>query len=429
MSRRSEALALGSQASDYGIEPCAAGEPSLPASRRQEQPVAIIRIARLWPGGERAAAAALSPVAAIDVDPSKDSLEAFGSEDAAHVPPAPITVPAEKTSAPVAGRRGSQPLTVVSMWLLIMILGATAGATGVWAYRQQMAMPTMGSLTIQTSPAGVPVGVDGRSAGVTPLTLTLTPASYRVQVGEGSQRRDLTVSISAGSTIFQHLEIPVPAPTDVATTGALRIQTEPAGQMVNVDGVDRGPSPLTIQELTAGDHAVVVRGVRGTVRRTVAVKAGETFSLLVAPVAPSAPAPGWLSVHSPSRLEIREGGKLLGTTETEQIMLPSGHHEIELVNDAVGYRSRREIEVAPGQVTSVPVELPFGALSINAKPWAEVWISGERVGETPIANLARRIGTYDVVFRHPELGERRETVNVTLRQPVRLGVDMRSRQQ
>jgi PEGA domain len=429
MSRRSEALALESQASDYDIEPCAAGEPSLSASRRQQQPVAIIRIARLWPGGERAAAAALPPLAAIDIDPVKDSLDAFGSEGAADLPALSIAAPAEEPSAPAAGPRGSQPLTVVSMWLLITILGATAGATGVWAYRQQMAMPTMGSLTIQTSPSGLPVGVDGRSAGVTPVTLTLTPASYRVQVGEGSQRRDLTVSISAGSTILQHLEIPAPVPTEVATTGALRIQTEPAGQMVNVDGVDRGASPLTIQELTAGDHTVLVRGVRGTVRRTVAVKAGETFSLLVAPVAPSAPAPGWLSVHSPSRLEIREGGKLLGTTETEQIMLPSGHHEIELANDAVGYRSRREVEVAPGQVTSVPVELPYGALSINAQPWAEVWINGERVGETPIANLARRIGTYDVVFRHPEFGERRETVNVTLRQPVRLGVDMRSRQQ
>lgn len=429
MSRRSEALALESQASEYHIDPCAADEPSLPASRRQQQPVAIIRIARLWPGGERAAVAALPPLSTIDIDPVKDSLDAFGSEGAPNPAAVPIVAPAAQTSAPVAGPRGSQPLTVVALWLLIMILGAAAGGTGVWAYRQQMAMPTMGSLTIQTSPAGLPVGVDGRSAGVTPVTLTLTPSSYRVQVGEGSQRRDLTVSISAGSAILQHFEIPAAEPSEVATTGALRIQTEPTGQMVNVDGVDRGASPLTIQELTAGDHAVVVRGARGTVRRTVAVKAGETFSLLVAPVAPSAPAPGWLSVHSASRLEIREGGKLLGTTETEQIMLPSGHHEIELANDVVGYRARREIEVVPGQVTSVPVELPYGALSINAQPWAEVWINGERVGETPIANLARRIGTYDVVFRHPELGERRETVNVTLRQPVRLGVDMRSRQQ
>ena len=37
----------------------------------------------------------------------------------------------------------------------------------------------------------------------------------------------------------------------------------------------------------------------------------------------------------------------------------------------------------------------------------------------------RRVGSYEVVFRHPQLGERRENVLVTLRQPVRLGVDMR----
>jgi hypothetical protein len=54
-------------------------------------------------------------------------------------------------------------------------------------------------------------------------------------------------------------------------------------------------------------------------------------------------------------------------------------------------------------------------------------MNGERVGETPIANLSKRVGTYEVVFKHPELGERRETMTVTLRQPSRLGVDMRSK--
>jgi hypothetical protein len=73
------------------------------------------------------------------------------------------------------------------------------------------------------------------------------------------------------------------------------------------------------------------------------------------------------------------------------------------------------------------VELPYGSLSINAQPWAEVWIGSERIGETPIANLSRRVGSYDITFRHPELGERRETVLVTLRQPSRLGVDMRAK--
>jgi hypothetical protein len=183
-----------------------------------------------------------------------------------------------------------------------------------------------------------------------------------------------------------------------------------------------------VKDLAPGAHSVVVRTPRGTVRRSVAVKAGETFSLLVAPVSPATPAPGWLSVQASSRLELRENGKLLGTTETEQIMLAAGDHDIELVNEAIGYRSRRQVEILPNQTTSVPVELPYGTLSINAQPWAEVWINGERVGETPIANISRRVGTYDVLFRHPEFGERRQTINVTLRQPARLGVDMRSKQ-
>jgi hypothetical protein len=41
-----------------------------------------------------------------------------------------------------------------------------------------------------------------------------------------------------------------------------------------------------------------------------------------------------------------------------------------------------------------------------------VFIDGNPVGETPIANLALPIGTHQVVFRHPELGERRQTIVV-----------------
>jgi PEGA domain-containing protein len=399
------------------------------SSRRQQQPVAVIRVARLWPGAERAAAAALPAVMPVEVDPIQDSLEAFGSE-AVVVPlvPATATGPVAVPAPAVRPRpaRDWSMAVVAARWLGVIALGAAAAAAGAWGYRRQIAAPATGSLTIQTSPAGLAVGIDGRAAGVTPVTLTLAPASYNIQVGSGAQRRDLTVSIVAGSAVLQHLELPAvaaPAPT----TGALLVQTEPAGQAVTVDGVERGASPLTIDALAAGDHSVIVRGARGTLRRSVSVKAGETVSLLVAPVAPTTPAPGWLSVQAGARLELREGGKLLGTTETEQIMLAAGNHEIELVNEAAGYRARKQIEILPGQTTSVPVELPFGSVSINAQPWAEVWINNERVGETPIANLSRRIGSYEVVFRHPELGERRESINVTLRQPVRLGVDMRSK--
>jgi hypothetical protein len=58
------------------------------------------------------------------------------------------------------------------------------------------------------------------------------------------------------------------------------------------------------------------------------------------------------------------------------------------------------------------VALPEGLLQVNAEPGAEVWVEGERVGVAPIAAVPVQIGTREIVVRHPDLGERRETVEV-----------------
>jgi len=71
------------------------------------------------------------------------------------------------------------------------------------------------------------------------------------------------------------------------------------------------------------------------------------------------------------------------------------------------------------------LDLPQGVLNLNAAPWAEVWIDGQRAGETPIGNLAVPIGPHEIVFKHPQLGEKRHAVSVTLGAPVRLSVDMK----
>ena len=134
---------------------------------------------------------------------------------------------------------------------------------------------------------------------------------------------------------------------------------------------------------------------------------------------------GHLAVSSPVVMRIFETGNLIGTTETATTMLPAGRHDLELVNDTVGFRVRRTVVVSPGETTTLRLEAPSGTLNVNAIPWAEVWIDNERIGETPIGNLQTRIGTRQVTFRHPELGERRATVLVTLTSPARLSMDLR----
>ena len=67
-----------------------------------------------------------------------------------------------------------------------------------------------------------------------------------------------------------------------------------------------------------------------------------------------------------------------------------------------------DLYVRAGQIVSITVPVPNGTLNINAQPWAAVWIDGKSMGETPIGNLSIVPGQHEVLFRHPEFGERRE---------------------
>ena len=49
----------------------------------------------------------------------------------------------------------------------------------------------------------------------------------------------------------------------------------------------------------------------------------------------------------------------------------------------------------------------------NAQPWADVWVNGEKQGETPIGNITVPIGTHEVVFRQPRDKVRKRVVFIT----------------
>ena len=134
---------------------------------------------------------------------------------------------------------------------------------------------------------------------------------------------------------------------------------------------------------------------------------------------------GWLTVKAPFSLEIREEGRIVGTTDADRLMLAAGPHTIELVNETLGYKVTRTVQVMPGKVASLAVDLPKGVVNLNAMPWAEVWVDGQRVGETPIGNLSIPIGPHEVVFRHPQFGEKRHAISVTMSGPTRVSVDMK----
>jgi hypothetical protein len=130
-------------------------------------------------------------------------------------------------------------------------------------------------------------------------------------------------------------------------------------------------------------------------------------------------------VTSPVTAQIYADGTLVGRTDAPRTQLSAGRHQLALVNDALNYREERIVEVAAGRTVSVQLEPVNGTLNINAQPWAAVWVDGTAIGETPIGNYSLPIGSHEVVLRHPELGERKQTVVVGVGSPTRVGVDLR----
>ena len=51
-------------------------------------------------------------------------------------------------------------------------------------------------------------------------------------------------------------------------------------------------------------------------------------------------------------MEIREQGRLIGTTDADRLMIAAGRHELDLVNESLGYRATRVVQVGPGKVAA-----------------------------------------------------------------------------
>jgi hypothetical protein len=130
-----------------------------------------------------------------------------------------------------------------------------------------------------------------------------------------------------------------------------------------------------------------------------------------------------MTIVSPLELQVFEGGTRIGASGAP-IAVMEGVHTVDLVNDAIGYRSRETITVKGGELASRTVATPNGKLSINAVPWAEVLIDGTSAGQTPLANLSIPVGEHQITFRHPQFGEQRQTALVKADGITRLSANM-----
>jgi len=309
------------------------------------------------------------------------------------------------------------PLVCVAV---VVVGAAVAAVIFIPKWQASAAVVPSGKLVVMSEPAGAEVRVDGQLRGVTPLNLSLPAGPHSLQLDRASVTRSIAVGVKADSEATHYVDLQT---VPVAEVGQLFVTTEPAGAHVSVDGQPRGVSPVSIGNIPPGQHAVSIKSDKGTVQRSVTVERGQTASLVVSLVAQSSF--GWVSIASPVVMQVFEGDQKFGTTETDRIVMSAGRHTLKIVNTRLGVQLSRSVDVPAGGAATIKVDVPDGVVNLNALPWAEAWIDGRRIGETPLANIKIPLGDHEALFRHPQLGERRQTFTVTANEPTRVALDLR----
>ena len=335
----------------------------------------------------------------------------------------------------IEGFRSESDLAAAAVrWQNLLRWGGSAAAVALLSTTAVLGLRMGGasnaSIQIQSRPAGIKVRINGELRGQTPLALSLTPGIYDVVLGEGenAERHQVVLGDEEKSSlqyVLREQPAEASAATAIAATSALSVVTEPAGGTVSIDGIDRGTAPLVVDRLAAGEHHLVVRNQGAIYQRSVTLEAGSTSTVVVG--TNLAAAAGWLTVQTPLPLQIHEAGGLIGLTETSRLMLAPGDHQLTLSDERTGFRVSRAVRITAGQTTTIAIEVPRAEVNFNAIPWAEVWIDGDRAGETPLGNYMLPLGNHQIELRHPQLDTKRQTLSVSLNGPNRVAVNMRER--
>jgi hypothetical protein len=266
-----------------------------------------------------------------------------------------------------------------------------------------------GSIYVESSPTGASIYFNGNYRGSAPLTINeVWPGSYTIQAElNGYRTFTTTASVSSGtrSTIYCPL-----SPQD--TSGSLYILSEPTNAKVVLDGVERGTTPLTLNNLASGTHILELDHAGDyDWKSTVEVPAGGTKTVSASLNPMPASTTGWVYVSSsPGGASVIIDGTNYGQTPgSGSLKLNSigvGDHTVTLT--LAGYQPyTAKVTVYANTVSEVSALLQsagpkagVGEVSVSSTPsGANVFIDNNFVGITPLTLKEIPAGTHVIMVR------------------------------
>jgi predicted Ser/Thr protein kinase len=208
------------------------------------------------------------------------------------------------------------------------------------------AAPKFGQLVVTSNISGATISVDGQTEAewATPYTFSrLSAGRHSVVVskaGYGDVQRILEVEGGRTSTFSADLTVP---------SGAIVVESVPAGADVLIDGRSVGTSPVE-QVVTVGQHTYLVR-LSGMASRdgTFTIREEGHIVRLKVPLASDVSSTGIVEVRTiPPGATVFADNRPVGGTTPTNFRLPAGSHTLTI--SLSGYRPvQKRIEVAAGQ--------------------------------------------------------------------------------
>lgn len=245
-------------------------------------------------------------------------------------------------------------------------------------------------INIYSNPSGAQVYINDKYEGNTPLTLSLLPGNYRVVLKkEGYEDYYTNIVVQEGRDRDYTFNLR-PA------YGNLRIETEPKGASVYLDGSFKGLTPLILYNVPAKTYQlkIVYPGYQERIE-TIRVEPNKTNYLSYSLI----PLYGSLNINSiPSGAEVYLSGVYRGKTPLVISNLSPGRYQVQLrlsgYKDYVGFVDVYSGQVSTYNFTMVPLSATLNIFSTPSS--AEVYINGVYRGKTPLSITDLSSGNYNV---------------------------------
>ena len=239
-----------------------------------------------------------------------------------------VVPPLAPAAAPKRARRGRPLLGLVAL------LAAAAAVPALVRRHDAAAVASVrAELTIESTPAGARVFLDGKEApSPTPTTLAVErprpEEPHRLELRLPGYRaweaRGVALAPGEHATYRAQLEAP-------ATR--LLVTTDPPGAEVAVDGRTVGRTPLGNVTLAADGRAHALRLRRhGFLDVTEEIALADGKDVVVDRKLAAAPRYGTIDLHVDPWAVVYLDGKQIGEAPVKGLQLPVGHHRLKLVN-------------------------------------------------------------------------------------------------